>query len=311
MDNSKTRKYLQEILHSSGWSQELLANKLGVSFKTLNTWVNGHASPRVKALAGIEQFYYDIVGRGSVEVDFLNKVKKQALKQRITLKEILANRELLDKITLHLTYHTNTIEGSTMTLQDVEDVIFDNKILTNRTTTEQIEARNHKAALYFLLDTLQVQGQRFQWTEELLLAAHLRLLNGIITNAGYYRKHSVRVLGYRAVLANFLKIPFLINKLFQELNNPTKDIIGSLAKTHAAFEQIHPFSDGNGRLGRLVMFIQALKYSLMPPLIVKERKKAYYRYLEIAQMENKTNLLTLFIAEAILFTNDLLNNKTL
>jgi Fic family protein len=224
---------------------------------------------------------------------------------------MLANRELLDKITLHLTYHTNTIEGSTMTLQDVEDVIFDNKILTNRTTTEQIEARNHKAALYFLLDTLQVQRQRFQWTEELLLAAHLRLLNGIITNAGYYRKHSVRVLGYHAVLANFLKIPFLINKLFQELNNPTKDIIGSLAKTHAAFEQIHPFSDGNGRLGRLVMFIQALRYSLMPPLIVKERKKAYYRYLETTQMENKTDLLTLFIAEAILFTNDLLNNKTL
>ncbi|GBR74890.1 hypothetical protein NO1_1984 [Candidatus Termititenax aidoneus] len=311
MDNNNTRKYLQEILRSSGWSQELLANKLGVSFKTLNTWVNGRAVPRVKALATIEQVYYDIVGRGSVEADFLNKIKKQALNQKITLKEMLVNQELLDKITLHLTYHTNTIEGSTMTLQDVEDVIFDNKILTNRTTTEQVEARNHKAALYFLLDTLQAKGRKFQWTEELLLAAHLRLLNGIITNAGYYRKHSVRVLGYRAVLANFLKIPFLTNKLLQELNCPAKDIIGSLAKTHAAFEQIHPFSDGNGRLGRLIMFIQALKYGLMPPLIVKERKKAYYKYLEIAQMENKTDLLTLFIAEAILFTNALLNNKPL
>jgi len=228
------------------------------------------------------------------------------LTKRITAGEITANKKFLDKITLHLTYHTNTIEGSTMTLQDVEAVIFDNKILANRTTTEQIEARNHKAALYFLLDALNAAGRKFQWTEDLLLAAHLRLLNGIIDNAGRYRNHGARVLGYRAVLANFLKIPVLLSGVFRDLNNPAPDIIENLAKTHAAFEQIHPFSDGNGRMGRLIMFIQALKCGVLPPLIIKERKNAYYKYLGTAQLENKTDLLTLFIAESILFTDGFL-----
>jgi Fic family protein len=53
-----------------------------------------------------------------------------------------------------------------------------------------------------------------------------------------------------------------------------------LARQHAVFEKIHPFADGNGRVGRLIMFIQALEDTgIIPPVIVKERRQAYYRCL--------------------------------
>ena len=79
-----------------------------------------------------------------------------------------------------------------------------------------------------------------------------------------------------------------------------------LAWTRAAFEQIHPFSDGNGRIGRLIMFIHALQSEVTPPLIIKERKYAYYKYLEITQQQGKNDLLRLFIAESVIFADNLM-----
>jgi len=83
---------------------------------------------------------------------------------------------------------------------------------------------------------------------------------------------------------------------------------GILARTHAKFEQIHPFSDGNGRTGRLIMLVQALSKNVAPPLIRKERKIAYYKALELAQTAENYGPLELFVAEAILFSNELLTS---
>lgn len=303
------RKLLQSILNASGWSQEQLAHELGVSFATLNSWVNGRSVPRTKALFRIEKLYLDIVGLDEVDEATLAAAKQTAITLRTTSKKIASDKAMLDKLTLYLTYHTNTIEGSTMTLSDVEEVIFEQKVLTNRTAIEQAEARNHQAALQWLIDELAVQGSKFVINEALIRAIHLRLMNGIIGDAGKYRTHSVRIMGAHVTLANWTKIPAMIQGLTEDLADSSDDIIEALAKTHAWFEQIHPFSDGNGRTGRLIMLAQALKAGFLPPLVVKERKHAYYRYLELAQAKELHRPLELFIAESMLFTNDLLNGK--
>jgi len=291
---------LKEILASSGWSQERLAYNLGVSFSTLNNWINGKAKPRLKAVKAIDNAYLDIVGRTGIDRKFLEIAKNKALAQKITVWELIKNTPLLDKLTLFLTYHTNTIEGSTLTLSEVKDVLDDaNKVLSNKTAREQIEARNHRAAMFYLLDELASKGKDFKWTEQIILNIHLRLMNTLISNAGSYRNHGVRIMGSAAVLANHAKVNRLMNDFITDLNVPAKDIIENIAKLHARFELIHPFSDGNGRTGRLVMLIQALQNGLMPPLVVKERKKAYYKYLEIAQTEPNCDLLSLFIAESM------------
>lgn len=297
---------LESIIKASGWSQEQLAYNLSVSFATLNSWINERSQPRKKALLKIEKLYLDTVGADSVSIDVLNYAKLTALKLRSNPKVIAENKDLLDTLTLYLTYHTNTIEGSSMTLADVEDVIFDHKVLFNRSAIEQAEARNHQAALNWLLDQLIAKGKNFEINEELILGIHLRLMNGIISDAGQYRNHTVRIMGSHVTLANYVKIPELVIKLTADIKDSQDDEVSTMAQTHARFEQIHPFSDGNGRTGRLVMLAQALKAGLVPPLVIKERKYAYYKYLELAQIKGDYMPLELFVSESMMFTNKLL-----
>ncbi len=299
--NKSVQDKLQDILTNAQWTQEQLAHYLGVTFSTLNGWVNGKASPRAKALHKIDETYLSIVGHTSFDQAMLEKAKQQALSQKTNLKEIITSEQLLEKVTLYLTYHTNTIEGSTMTLSDVKEVLEDdNKVLTNKTAKEQTEARNHRTALFYLLDELAAEGKDFMWTKELILSTHLRLMNTLISNAGNFRNHDVRIQGSPIKLIGHSKVDAYIEELIGDLNKPFSDIIDNIASLHARFERIHPFSDGNGRTGRLIMFIQALQSGLVPPLILKERKHAYYKYLEIADLDGKTELLSLFIAESMI-----------
>lgn len=302
----KISELLSVILKASNWSQEQLAQKLGVSFATLNSWVNERSHPRKKAIARIEQLFLDIVGADTVDVALLLEKKQLALKQKMSPRMLARDTHKLDTLTLYLTYHTNTIEGSTMTLSDVEDVIFDNKVLSNRTAIEQAEARNHQATLHWLIDQINALGTAFVIDEQLILNVHLRLMHGIIADAGKYRNHAVRIMGSRAVLANYLKVPSLMSELLQQVQNNENDAISKIADTHAKFEQIHPFSDGNGRTGRLIMLIQALQAGVVPPLVVKERKNAYYKYLELAQTKDEFKPLEQFVAESVLYTSNLL-----
>ncbi len=295
---------LKSILKASGWSQEQLAHQLGVSFATLNSWVNERSQPRQKALQNIEKLYLDIIGVDRVNATDLQKAKLTALGLKTTPKT-LSKKDTLDKLALYLTYHTNVIEGSTMTLSDVKEVIFEQKVLSNRTAVEQAEARNHQATLYWLLEQIANNAGGFVIDEALVLGIHLRLMNGIIGDAGQYRKHSVRVMGSKVKLANWIKVPALVEQLIVDISNPSDDVVADLAKTHAIFEQIHPFTDGNGRTGRLLMLAQALKINFIPPLVTKERKYAYYKYLELAQTQEDYKPLELFISQSMQYSYDL------
>lgn len=293
---------LQRILKASGWSQETLASRLNVSFATLNSWVNEKSEPRATAKEKIDLIYAEILGSEAINLDELRALKKRALSQRCSAKKLLDNRGLLEKLTTSLTYHSNGTEGSTMTESDVSAVIYESKILRGRTAVEQREAINHQTALYYLLDELAEGGAKFVFTSEIIKATHLRMMNGIVSDAGYYRNHSVRIQGFATPLASFIKIPELINNWCNMVNGETSDIIELLARSHAEFERIHPFTDGNGRTGRLLLFALALKLGVVPPILKKDRCFAYYKYLELAQTREATDLLERFIAESIIDT---------
>lgn len=293
---------LQQILKASGWSQETLASKLGISFVTLNSWVNGKSEPRASAKEKIDLVSAEILGADSVDQVKLQALKKSALTHKCSVRKLLGNRELLERLTTSLTYHSNGTEGSTMTESDVAAVIYENKTLRGRTMVEQREAINHQTALYFLLDELSENGNNFVFTPDIIKATHLRMMSGIVSDAGYFRSHQVRIQGSMTPLANFIKIPDLISNWCNLANGETTDTIGLLARSHANFEHIHPFSDGNGRTGRLLLFTLSLKLGLVPPILKKDRRFAYYKYLELAQTREITDPLEMLIAESIIDT---------
>ncbi len=303
--NSSDR--LKEILKASGWSQEELARRLNVSFVTINAWLNKRAKPRKRATEAIRILYFKILGADSLDIGALTELKANVKQLKTTAREIVGSEEVLNSLILNLTYHTNTIEGSTMTLDDTKEVLFNNKVLTNRTQVEQAEARNHRAALLWIL--AELENKDFAINENLIKGLHLRLMNGIITNAGQYRNHSVRIVGAHVTVANFLRVPELMKELITGFRKPSEDLVTLLSTTHATFEKIHPFSDGNGRVGRLLTLAQALQAGFVPPIVLKERKYAYYKYLELAQINDDLIPLQTFIAESMIAADELLFNS--
>ena len=305
----KYSEELKQILEATGWSQEFLAGKLNTSFVTLNAWVNDKSVPREGAKERIDLVLADVLGRSSIGEAELKNIKNRALGYKSSPRNMVANRPLLERITTSLTYHSNGTEGSTMTEEDVREVIFANHTLKNRTLIEQQEAVNHQSALYFLLDELG--GEEFIFTPELIKAVHLRMMNGIASDAGTWRNHGVRVTGSRVARANYVKVPELIDRWCNLANSETMDKIGLLASTHAEFERIHPFSDGNGRTGRLLLFALALKLKLTPPILHRERREAYYKYLELANERGITDSLEYLIAQAIIETGEMMEDESL
>lgn len=303
----ETTTLLNEILNETGWSQDELARHLGVTAKTLSTWMTGKAMPRAKKTEDISLLHGEIVGRTKISMTELARIEDEALNTGVGLDEFLTSPKMLNTVTLFLTYHTNALEGSAMTLAEVAEALDDeNAVILDRSVREQIEVRNHRAALNYLLAELRSKGANFRWTTQLISAVHLRLMNGLIESAGSYRLHGARIPGSPVLVTNHLAVPKRMLGLVEYMNAPYGNPIERMAVTHAMFEQIYPFGDGNGRIGRLVMLAQALRDGLLPPLIIKERKRPYGKYLRAAQMYEDYDLLRMFIAESMLTTRGLL-----
>jgi len=292
---------LQLIHKISGLTQEKLARKFNVSFPTLNSWINGRSEPHKQSAEKIDQIYKEYTGQNIIPPDLL-EAKKQILdnkkqNHKNILAMILKRPDLNDAFSLALTYNTNSIEGSTLTENETADILFHNKALPNKTLIEQLEAKNHQTALQYLFRYLK---QKKIIDEELILKLHSILMNGIRDDAGFYRRHSVRIVGANVPTANFLKVPELMSNFSKTLTRKWKDSITMIAADHAAFEKIHPFSDGNGRIGRLILAAILIKNDFPPAIIKQEEKNRYYICLKKAQTSDDTSLLEDLLCDAVI-----------
>ena len=284
----------------SGLSQAALAQKLGVTFAAFNRWINGKAVPRKQAQERILALYRELSGLSAIDPDAL-KAKKTILltksrKKKNVLRAILDSPDIRDQFVLTLTYTSNSIEGSTLTEAETAVVLFQNTTLVNKTLTEQLEAKNHQAALLALFNHLL---QRKPMDEALILRLHGMLMNGIRQDAGSYRTHGVRIVGADVPTANHLSVPRLMESLIQDFSRRRSDIIAHVAETHARFEQIHPFSDGNGRVGRLLMHAMFLRQNVPPVVIHPDHKRIYYATLNRAQKSGDTTGLQDFLSDGL------------
>ena len=110
----------------------------------------------------------------------------------------------------------------------------------------------------------------------------------------------MRIVGANVPTANYLKVPDLMKSLILRTNEKSKNIVSEVAAVHSEFEQIHPFSDGNGRIGRLIMAAMLLRADIAPAVIKKQKKHLYYKALQKSQQKGDLEELTDFICDAIL-----------
>lgn len=295
---------LQQIQKYSGKTQEELARELEVSFPTINSWINGRSQPREESAQKINSLYIELTGNTLISMDLVKeKVKKlKKLQQQYStpFSTIISRQDIYNDFLLALTYHTNSIEGSTFSELDVRAVLFDDVTIPNKSVREHQETKNHQSALGFVVRWIRDENGKID--QKLIKYIHQIMMNGIMHDAGAYRTHGVRIAKVNVPTSNFMSIERHMSQLVKTLNELEKKILGQvqhLAQTHARFEQIHPFSDGNGRVGRLLMVLLAFKYGLAPVIIKKEKKEAYYTYLEEAQVKNNSAPLTSFILDGL------------
>lgn len=134
-------------------------------------------------------------------------------------------------------------------------------------------------------------------------------MNGVRQDAGRYRNHAVRIRGIDLPTANYLSVPKLLPEIIKKAAGKTNDMIALSAEVHSKFEQIHPFSDGNGRVGRLLMNAMLLKDNIAPAIIRQEQKQLYYTYLYKSQTEEDQSQLEYFLCDAIANGFNILERK--
>lgn len=303
------KQKLELILKLSGLTQQELAGRLGVTFAALNRWINGKAVPRPKAQEKIDELYKEYSGEKQIPETVIEAKKGIILKKQKehpnVIKEILDNPDIRDQFYLSLTYNSNRIEGSTLSEGETAAIMFQNAALPDKALVEQLEVKNHQAALRYLFEYL---SENKSLDEELILKLHGILMNAIKPDAGNYRYHGVRIMGTDVPTANYLKIPELMKELIKDINKP-ENIFNKISDIHSRFEKIHPFSDGNGRIGRLLMHAMSLSENLAPVVILQEKRRLYTAYLNKAQMKDDLSLLEDFVCDAILEGYRILERK--
>ncbi|MEK6893818.1 MAG: Fic family protein [Nanoarchaeota archaeon] len=183
-----------------------------------------------------------------------------------------ARKKELEEISVAFTYNTNAIEGSTITLEEVREIIHD-KIAPNKPLRDIRETESHSKVFLKMLEEEQISNK-------LLLSWHKEIFGETKSDiAGQYRDYFVRVGSYLA--PDWQEVEKMMKELIEFINkNKILNPAELSARAHYKFEKIHPFGDGNGRIGRLLMNY-ILWHSKYPMIIIEyKRRKSYYKALQ-------------------------------
>jgi len=185
------------------------------------------------------------------------------------------------KTQIELTYNSNHIEGSSLTYEQTRYIFETNTIGVedgSLNVDDVIETANH-----FRLVSLIIDNARTVLTEEFIKELHLFLKNGTSDSrrdwfvVGDYKKLPNEVGGMNTTPPE--EVSGKMKELLNEYNVKEEKSLEDILDFHVKFEKIHPFQDGNGRVGRLIMFKECLKYNIVPFIIEDDLKMFYYRGL--------------------------------
>ena len=199
-------------------------------------------------------------------------------------------KEYLDDLLVRLAHHSSAIEGNTITLNQTVSIILNDTIPGSINKREFYEVENHKQAFEYIQHNL-LNGEKLSLG--VIKEIHKLLLDHLDFNRGNFKNISNAIVGAEFDTASPEQTP---NLMYQWLNNyeylienakTEEEKIRIILEKHIEFERIHPFNDGNGRTGRMIMLYSLLENNLPPIIISKELKPRYI----LGLAEQDTNLL--------------------
>ena len=215
---------------------------------------------------------------------------KDIKKALIEQKRINLSGNLYYKTQVDFAYNTNHIEGSTITSDETISIYDTGTILTSTdkiiVLKDATETRNHFTLFKYMLDTIDNV-----LNEEMIKKYHFILKEGTLTdeerewfNVGDYKKLKNYVGSIETTLPNDVEND--MKNLLNWYNRIESKVLEDIIEFHVRFEKIHPFQDGNGRVGRMIMFRECLVNDIMPFYIEDRNKDFYIRGIKEYQLNN-------------------------
>jgi len=206
-----------------------------------------------------------------------------------------AVKRIIEDIRLRHTYHSDAIEGNTLTLQETRLVLEEGITIGGKPLKDHIEARNDAEAFDLMIELV---NSKKNISQEIIQQIHEFVMKGILKNPGQYRTENIAIAGAKIRPPSYLKIVKLMDEYIQNIEKLKLQTIKKAAFIHHEFVRIHPFIDGNGRVARLITNFYLMKNGYPPIVIQKEDRKKYYKTLNKADQGNLSDFAT-FIARSV------------
>ncbi len=204
-------------------------------------------------------------------------------------------KKLHEEMRVLHTYHSNAIEGNTLTLSETQLVLEEGITIGGKTLREHFEATNNARAF----DLIKNIAKKKKMIDHITFQEiHEVVMRGILEEAGRYRTRNVRITGATKTPPDWTKVVGLMDNLIKETAESKKHPVETAALLHYKFAEIHPFVDGNGRVARLITNLYLISRGY-PTIVLKiEDRMKYYRVLRDTNIGNLAPFVN-FIAKAV------------
>ena len=275
-------------------TQNEVADILNVSPATISKYESGALEPNIESLKRLAELFeisIDELLSDEKEFDISNINVLNILREQ---KEMKLKGNLYHNTQIAFTYNTNHIEGSTLTEEqtryifETNTILFEDKTIAN--VNDIIETTNHFKLIDYMIDVANDE-----LTEDMIKKFHKILKTGTSDsqkewfNVGEYKQLPNSVGDMKTVAPK--DVQKNMQKLLEWYNSLIQITIHEIIEFHARFEKIHPFQDGNGRVGRIIAFKECLKNNIIPFIILDKDKLFYYRGLKEYQSNREKGYL--------------------
>ena len=206
-------------------------------------------------------------------------------------------RRIYEDFIIENTYNSNAIEGNSLTLRETALILSEGITIAEKPIKDHLEAIGHKDAFEYVIELADTNTPL---TEQVIKNIHSLVLMNDAMNKGVYRSIGVTIMQALHTPPQPYLVPVQMEQLIADYENMKKEkhIIEAIAEFHLRFEGIHPFIDGNGRTGRLILNLELIKAGLLPVNIKFTDRRRYYNcFDDYYGNEHTTDTLTQFIID--------------